>query len=64
MNETTATRRVLRQEAIEAVSADPVMAAEVDAEWRNDPELTTGQRIAGMTALCADVLRRHGYEVA
>jgi len=40
------------------------MAAEVDAEWQDDPALTVGQRLYAMRTLCAGVLRRHGYEVA
>ena len=55
--------KVLAHEALLAVSGDPVMAGEVDAEWVYNLELTFGQNMTALDALCIAVLLRHGYEV-
>lgn len=54
---------VPRQDVLTVVSDDWVMAAEVDAEWADRPELIVGERIELISQLCAVVLRRHGYQV-
>lgn len=54
---------VLYHEGLFAVSADPVMVAEVDTEWTDNPALTIAERMNALAVLCTGILLRHDYEV-
>jgi hypothetical protein len=54
---------VLYHESLLAVAADPVMVAEVDAAWAENPGLTITDRVNALAVMCTGILRRHDYEV-
>jgi hypothetical protein len=60
--------RVLKQNALYVASENPALAAEVDGELQERYAVanvrTIGDQFRVLDALCAEVLRRHGYEVA
>lgn len=54
---------VLKQDALNVVSDDPAMAAEVDARYTDDESKTVGARMDEIQALCVDVLQENGITV-
>lgn len=57
-------KRVLRQDALQAVSLDPAMARMFDGMWDGGEDCdTVGDQFKAIDALAVEVLRLHGYEV-
>lgn len=57
-------RQVTRFDALAAVSLDPAMARDFDAQWDGGTGCATvGDQFKAIDALAVEVLRTHGYQV-